>query len=123
MLGNGEAQDLIIRPEFNRSILMGFLGAKTTSDAGFLALREIYEETCQPLFALLCFQVGDRDVAKDLMQETYVTALKKLPSYRGTGSLAAWLRVIAVRKSLDWHRTLSRCPSGPATISTGLTRK
>ena len=43
MLGNGEAQDRIIRPEFNRSILMDFLGAKITSDAGFLALREIDE--------------------------------------------------------------------------------
>ena len=43
MFGNGEAQNRIIRPGFNRSILMGFLGAKTTSDAGFLALREIDE--------------------------------------------------------------------------------
>ena len=43
MLGNGEAQDRIIRPEFNRSILIDFLGAKITSDAGFLALREIGE--------------------------------------------------------------------------------
>ena len=43
MLGNGEAQDRIIRPEFNRSILMDFLGAKITTDAGFLALREIDE--------------------------------------------------------------------------------
>ena len=41
MLGNGEAQNRIIRPEFNRSIQIDFLGAKITSDAGFLALREI----------------------------------------------------------------------------------
>lgn len=43
MLSNGEAQNGIIRPEFNRSILIDFLGAKITSDAGFLALREIDE--------------------------------------------------------------------------------
>ena len=43
MLGNGEAQNRIIRPEFNRSILINFLGAKITSDAGFLSLREIDE--------------------------------------------------------------------------------
>ena len=41
MLGNGEIHDRIIRPEFNRSIVMDFLGTKITSDAGFLALREI----------------------------------------------------------------------------------
>jgi len=43
MFGNGETQDRIIRPEFNRSIVMDFLGAKITFDAGFLALREIDE--------------------------------------------------------------------------------
>jgi len=43
MLGNGEAQNRIIRPEFNRSIVIDFIGAKITSDAGFLALREIDE--------------------------------------------------------------------------------
>ncbi len=43
MFGNGEAQNGIIRPEFNRSILLDFLGAKITSDAGFLVLREIDE--------------------------------------------------------------------------------
>ena len=43
MLGNGEAQNRIINPEFNRSIGIDFLGAKITSDAGFLTLREIDE--------------------------------------------------------------------------------
>ena len=43
MLGNGEALNRIISPEFNRSIRIDFLGAKITSDAGFLTLREIDE--------------------------------------------------------------------------------
>ena len=43
MHGNGEAQEHIIRPEFNRSILIDFLGAKITSDAWFLVVREIDE--------------------------------------------------------------------------------
>ena len=43
MLGNGEARYGIIRLEFNRSIPMDFRGAKITSDAGFLVLREIDE--------------------------------------------------------------------------------
>ena len=43
MFGNGEAQERIIWPEFNRSILIDFLGAKITSDVGFLTLREIDE--------------------------------------------------------------------------------
>ena len=43
MSGNGEGQEHIIRPEFNQSIIMDFLGAKITSDVGFLLLREMDE--------------------------------------------------------------------------------
>jgi len=70
------------------------------------AWREIYERTCQPLFNFLCYQAGDREAAKDLLQETYLTALQKLERYRGEGSLMNWLRTIALRKCLDWRRTL-----------------
>jgi len=72
------------------------------------AWREIYEESCQPLFHFLCFQVGDREAAKDLLQETYLTAAQFLDRYRGEGSLLSWLRTIALRKSLDWKRSLWR---------------
>lgn len=71
------------------------------------AWRCIYDQTCQPLFNFLCYQTGDRDVARDLMQDTYVVALKRLESYRGQGSLLSWLRSVALRKCLDWRRRLS----------------
>jgi len=41
MLGNGEAQKEAIRPDFNKSIFIDFAGAKITSDAGFLLMREV----------------------------------------------------------------------------------
>ena len=41
MLGNGEAQKEAIRPDFNKSIFIEFAGAKITSDAGFLLMREV----------------------------------------------------------------------------------
>ena len=47
MLGNGEAQKEAIRPDFNRSIIIDFAGAKITSDAGFLLMREY--EVARPL--------------------------------------------------------------------------
>ncbi len=34
MLGNGEAQKDAIRPDFNKSIFIDFVGTKITSDAG-----------------------------------------------------------------------------------------
>jgi len=41
MLGNGEGQKDSIRPDFNKSISIDFAGAKITSDAGFLLMREV----------------------------------------------------------------------------------
>ena len=41
MTGSGEEQRETIRPEFDRSIMIDFQGAKITSDTGFLLLREI----------------------------------------------------------------------------------
>lgn len=72
------------------------------------AWRTIYEETCDRLFAFLCFQVGDRDQAHDLLQETYLQAFRQLHRYRGEAPLGAWLRAIALRKALDWKRSVLR---------------
>ena len=61
--------------------------ARTASSGDAVAWRAIYDQTCQPLFNFLCSQTGDRDAARDLMQETYVTALNRLDSYQGHGTL------------------------------------
>ena len=41
MLDSGESQKEMIRPDFNRSIMIDFMGATITSDVGFLLMREI----------------------------------------------------------------------------------
>jgi hypothetical protein len=43
MLANGEGQQEVIRPDFNRAIMIDFQGATITSDVGFLLVREIDE--------------------------------------------------------------------------------
>lgn len=70
--------------------------------------KEIYESTCDRLFAFLCYQVGDRDEARDLLQETYLTAFRRLETYRGEAPLEVWLRAIALGRSLDWKRVMLR---------------
>lgn len=41
MLENGETKNDAIRADFNKSIFIDFAGAKITTDAGFLMLREV----------------------------------------------------------------------------------
>jgi RNA polymerase sigma-70 factor (ECF subfamily) len=40
------------------------------------AWRTIYDATCDRLFAFLCYQIGDRDEARDILQETYLQAFR-----------------------------------------------
>lgn len=68
------------------------------------AWRRIYDQTNQQLFNFLCYQTGDRDTARDLLQETYITALGRLDTFQGSGTLLGWLRAVALRKCLDWRR-------------------
>ena len=41
MLDSGESRKEVIRPDFNRAVMIDFQGAKITSDVGFLLMREI----------------------------------------------------------------------------------
>jgi hypothetical protein len=46
MLINGESQKEVIRPDFNRTIMIDSHGATITSDVGFLLIREI-DDRCK----------------------------------------------------------------------------
>ena len=68
------------------------------------AQRAIYDRASDRLFSLLCYQVGDRDEALDLLQDTFLRAFRKLDTYRGDAPLESWLRAIAMRRAMDWKR-------------------
>jgi RNA polymerase sigma-70 factor (ECF subfamily) len=72
------------------------------------AWRAIYDSTCDRLFAFLCYQIGDRDEARDILQETYLQAFRRLDTYRGEAPLVVWLRSIALGRSIDWKRVILR---------------
>lgn len=82
--------------------------ARRAADGEEGSWKQIFDTTCDRLFALLCFQTGDRDEAKDLLQETYLQAWRHLRDYRGDAPLEVWLRAIAVRKAIDWKRRVVR---------------
>ena len=45
MLNSGESQKEVIRPDFNRAIMIDFQGATITSGVCFLLVREIDERS------------------------------------------------------------------------------
>ncbi len=80
--------------------------AKRAQDGDDAAWREIYTRTRERLFALLVYHIGNHDEALDVLQDTYVGAVKNMGSYRGDGPLEAWLAGIALRRARDWKRRL-----------------
>jgi RNA polymerase sigma factor (sigma-70 family) len=51
---------------------------------------------------------GDRESARDVVQEAFARALRKRRSYRGEGSLEAWVWRIALRTAKEHVRRVSR---------------
>jgi RNA polymerase sigma-70 factor, ECF subfamily len=60
----------------------------------------------QAVFTVVMRMLGDRDVAADVAQETFLAAFRAMPSFRGGSSFRAWLMRIASNQSCDhWRRT------------------
>lgn len=68
------------------------------------AWRAIYVATRERLFSLLAYQLGNREEAMDVLQDTYVSAIRGIGSYRGEGSLEAWMAGIAFHQAQSWKR-------------------
>ena len=45
---------------------------------------------------------SDEDMAKDMLQETFIRIFKYIHNYKPSGSFEAWMRKIAVNAALQW---------------------
>ena len=72
------------------------------------ALSELVAALHQPIADFLDHLSGHRDVADDLAQETWLRALRALPSLRQPASVRPWLFTIARRVATDRLRTEAR---------------
>ncbi len=68
------------------------------------AFESLVLEHQGPLYGLLVRLTGDEDAALDLVQETFLRALRGLASFRGESSLRTWLHRIAVNLFLNKRR-------------------
>ena len=59
------------------------------------AFRLIFERYSQPVMSFIYDQVGDRELAEELAQETFVRAYRSLKSLRDESKLSTWLFGIA----------------------------
>jgi RNA polymerase sigma factor (sigma-70 family) len=64
------------------------------------AQREIYEKFSPRMFSVCVRYVGDREKAKDILQDGFITVFSKIDSYNGDGSFEGWMRKVFVNTAL-----------------------
>lgn len=76
------------------------------------ALRVLHERHAPWLILRLSRRCGDRELVDEAVQDTFLAIWRRPQAYRGTGSVAAWIWGIGVRRLIDQmrRRRLSTLP-------------
>lgn len=74
-----------------------------------MATTELHPETWVDRYADYLFnyalaRVGDEDLAKDLVQETFMAGLGSAQNFKGNAAERTWLVAILKRKVIDYYR-------------------
>lgn len=74
------------------------------------ARKELYESYAGGLFAICLRYIGTRDIAEDVLHDAFLKIYGSFDkfTYRGKGSLKAWMSRVTVNLALEWLRTNKR---------------
>ena len=72
------------------------------------AFESIYRTHAPQIFALCRRMIGDEHEARDLVQDVFVRAWQRLPTFRGQSALATWMHRLAVNVVLEQMRSSRR---------------
>jgi len=64
------------------------------------AFAKLVDQNSDHIYRLALKMVGDEQDAEDVLQETFIKALKNIESFEGRSKLSTWLYRIAVNESL-----------------------
>ncbi|ERP39403.1 RNA polymerase sigma factor [Chitinivibrio alkaliphilus] len=68
------------------------------------AFTKLYDEYKHKVFSLILRMVKDRNVAEDLLQDTFISALNSIDRFERNRSFLSWLFGIAHKKTIDYIR-------------------
>ena len=76
------------------------------------ALSELVNRSKNKLYTSIYFIVKEETLAEDIMQDTYIKAIKKIKegSYTNDGKFTAWLVRIAHNLCMDFYRKTKKMP-------------
>ena len=79
------------------------MGAVVAPDVG---LSELFDAEVGGLYGFVLARCGNREVAHDVVSETFVAATALFAADRGAEVSPAWLRTVARRRLIDHWRTV-----------------
>ena len=81
------------------------------------ALGELYDRHAHSLFRAALLRLGDRGLAEEVLQDTYLALWNRAETFDGSqGSVIGWLSTIARNRSIDRLRSSARRPA-PVALS------
>lgn len=73
-------------------------------------LNDLVEIYTEPMYSWAVHKVTDHELAKDLVQDTFLAAAESVDSFKGNSSAKTWLFSILNHKVIDHYRKKVRCP-------------
>ena len=83
------------------------------------AFRELYAAHAPRLLRLLQRMLGDRALAEDVVQETFIAIFQSVGSYRGEARLSTWITSIGLRRAQNAQRGRERRKESPDEAALG----
>jgi RNA polymerase sigma factor (sigma-70 family) len=68
------------------------------------AYTSLYNQHAKEVYNTILRLVGHTAQAEDILQESFVAAFERIDSFADTGGFRAWIKRIAINKSVDWLR-------------------
>jgi len=72
------------------------------------AFRAVYDASKTVVYAIIKQKIKDPNTIEDLMQETYIKAIKHIKSYTKNGKFIKWLGSIAYNLTMDHYRGVGK---------------
>ena len=82
-------------------------------------LSDLVEKYTEPLYSHAFYKVSDAELAKDLVQETFLAAAENIESFKKESTPKTWLMAILNNKIIDFYRSKNKLaqPTEPQDFS------
>ena len=81
------------------------------------AIEDLYRTRAADFFRFALAKTADPERARDAVQDGFARAISSRATFRGTGSLEAWVARCVINAAHDLNRAVSRTPAEPEDVS------